>query len=102
MARARGPQPIGEVLAQLMARSGFARVRSASALEAAWTKAAGPLLAQHTRVGAVRRGKLEVLVAHSTLVQELGFQKAAILAALANELPDERIDDLRLRVGAIE
>jgi predicted nucleic acid-binding Zn ribbon protein len=98
----RGPQGIGEVLAELMARRGFARVRSTAALEAAWRRAAGPLAAEHTRVGAVRRGKLEVLVAHSALVQELGFQKAAILTALANELPDERIDDLRFRVGVIE
>jgi predicted nucleic acid-binding Zn ribbon protein len=98
----RGPQAIGEVLAQLMAHRGFGRVRSASALEAAWARAAGPLVAEHTRVGAVRRGKLEVLVVHSALVQELGFQKAAILAALAKELPDERIVDLKFRVGVIE
>jgi len=89
------PELIGNVLAQLMARRGFARVRSASACEAAWRKAAGEMAARYTRVGGLRRKKLEVTVANSTLVQELSFQKPALLAALAELLPDEKIEDLR-------
>ena len=60
-----------------MARRGSARVQSSEALEAAWRDAAGPLMAKYTRVGQIRRGTLEVLVANSTLLQELGFQKQA-------------------------
>ena len=48
---AKRPELIGNVLAQLMARRGFARVRSASACEAAWRKAAGEMAARYTRVG---------------------------------------------------
>jgi len=99
---AKGPQAIGDLLADLMARRGFARVRSARSFEAAWRQAAGGLAGQYTRTGAVRRGKLEVIVANSTLVQELSFQKPALLRALARLLPDEKIDDLRFRVGPIE
>ena len=44
---------------------------------------------------------MEVIVAHSALVQELGFQKATLLATLARLLPDEPIRDLRFRVGTI-
>ncbi len=47
----RGPQAIGTVLADLMARSGFARVQSAAALESAWRQASGPSAARFTRVG---------------------------------------------------
>ena len=50
----------------------------------------------------MRRGTLEVIVANSTLVQELGFQKNALLQSLAELLPDEGIENLRFRVGSIE
>jgi len=98
----RGPEPIGDVLVQLMARRGFAGVRRAATCEEAWRRAAGELAAEYTRVGAVRRGTLEVLVANSTLLQELTFQKQALLEALGQLLPDERIRDLRFRVGAVQ
>ena len=99
---AQRPLPIAEVLSELMARRGFARVRSAEALENAWREAAGELLAGYSRAGEVRRGKLEVIVANSTLAQELTFQKSAIVKRLAERLPDQRIRDLRFRVGPID
>jgi predicted nucleic acid-binding Zn ribbon protein len=97
----RGPEPIGNILPELMARRGYARVQSAEKYDAVWREAAGQLLAEYTRVGALRRGRLEVVVAHSTLVQELVFQKSSILQALRKLLPDEGIEDLRFRVGTI-
>ena len=96
------PEPIGDVLAQLMARRGFAGVRRAARCEDAWRQAAGELAARYSRVGAIRRGKLQVTVANSTLLQELSFQKPALLKALAELLPDENIQDLRFRVGPVE
>jgi predicted nucleic acid-binding Zn ribbon protein len=98
----RGPEPIRNILAELMARRGFARVQSAGAMEAAWSEAAGEMMAKYTRVGAVKRGKLEVVAVNSMLVQELTFQKQKLLAALKKALPDESIKDLRFRVGVIE
>jgi predicted nucleic acid-binding Zn ribbon protein len=95
------PETIGNILSELMARRGLARVQSTEALEAAWRNAAGPLAAAYTRVGAIRRGVLEVVVANSTLAQELGFQKEDILAALQQLLPDENIKCLRFRAGNI-
>ena len=97
----RGPERIGNILAELMARRGLARVRSSAALEAAWRQAVGDLAACHSRVAGLRRGKLEVIVASSTLVQELSFQKPTILEALTKALPDEPIRGLRFRVGPI-
>ncbi|MCC6124732.1 MAG: DUF721 domain-containing protein [Pirellulales bacterium] len=97
-----GPQPIGDILSSLMARKGFARVRSSEALEAAWSDAAGPLMAKYTRVGEIRRNTLEVLVSNSTLLQELGFQKQDLLNSLVQLLPDEKIENLRFRLGNVE
>lgn len=99
---ARGPQTIGNVLSELMARRGFARVQSTAACEDAWRQAAGEMVAKYTSVGALRRGTLEIVVANSTLVQELGFQKTALLKRLADLLPDEGIKNLRFKVGSID
>jgi predicted nucleic acid-binding Zn ribbon protein len=97
----RGPERIADVLSELMARRGFARQRTSADCESAWHEAAGPLAA-YTRVGQVRRGTLEVIVANSTLIQEMTFQKGELLEALARLLPDQPIRDLRFRLGAIQ
>jgi hypothetical protein len=97
-----GARRIGEILPELIARRGYARVQSSEAYEAAWREAAGPLAAGYTRLGAVRRGTLEVTVANSTLIQELTFQKAALLSSLARLLPEQGIKNLRFRLGIIE
>jgi predicted nucleic acid-binding Zn ribbon protein len=96
------PETIGNILSELMARRGFARIQSTEVLETAWRQAAGPLAAQYTRVGSIRRGVLEVIVANSTLVQELGYQKSGILAALQQLLPDQGIKCLRFSAGNIK
>ncbi len=95
------PVPIADVLSELMARKGFARVQSTRAYEAAWSEAAGEMLGGYTRVGSQRRGVLEIIVANSTLLQELVFQKQALLQSLSRQLPDEGIRDLRFRVGKV-
>ena len=97
----KGPQAIGDVLAQLMARRGFARVQSAAAFESAWREAAGEM-ARFTRLGQVRRGRLEVIAANSTIIQELSFRKLELIHALARLLPDERINGIRFRVGSVD
>jgi len=96
------PETIGNILSELMARRGFARIQSTEDLETAWRQAAGPLAAEYTRVGSIRRGVLEVIVANSTLVQELGYQKSDILAALQQLLPDQGIKCLRFSAGNIK
>lgn len=95
------PQRIGDIVAHLMARTGFADVQAAAAMEAAWREAAGETVSRFTRLGPLRRGRLEIIVANSALMQELGFQKAALMKALSARIPDGRIKDLRFRLGAV-
>jgi predicted nucleic acid-binding Zn ribbon protein len=85
-----------------MARRGYGRVRSTATYEAAWHEAAGPMIAEYTRVGALRRGTLDVVVANSTLLQELGFRKQELMQALTKLLPEEGVKALRFRVGTID
>ncbi len=102
MARERGePQAIGNVVAELMARRGLNRTRTAEECEAAWREAVGPFLAGQTRIGAVRGGVVEVLASHSALLQELGFLKAEIIGKLNARLPGAPVVDLRFRVGKL-
>ena len=96
------PKPIANILSELMAHRGYARVQSGGRCAEAWQQAAGETVASYTRAGQVRRGVLEVIVGNSTLVQELPFQKSALLKKLAEMLPEENVRDLRFRVGMID
>ena len=100
--RRKEPHKMFDVVSELMTRRGFARVQAGEAYENAWREAAGEVAAKYSRVASLRRGVLEVVVANSTLVQELTFQKNELLQQLNHKLPEEGITHLRLRVGAIE
>jgi hypothetical protein len=95
------PKPIADILAQLLARRGYAREQSAAAFTEAWNTAVGEPWNKFTRAGNMNRGSLEVTVANSTLVQELGYRKQHVLARLKELLPEQTIRDLRFRVGSI-
>ena len=95
------PQGIGDVLAQLMARRGYAREQSFERYAEVWRQVAGDMLAACSRATQVRRGVLEVLVSNSTMIQEITFQKSDLVKRLADALPEENIRDLKLRVGSV-
>ena len=96
------PKAIGNILSELLARRGYARVQSGGSCAEAWSQAAGAAIAAYSRAGQVRRGVLEVQVANSLLIQELSFEKTRLLAKLAELVPDENIRDLKFRVGVID
>jgi predicted nucleic acid-binding Zn ribbon protein len=98
----RGPRPIAEIVNQLLARRGYARIQAVSACQQAWQQAAGTHLAPHTRPGNIRRGVLEITVRNSTVLQELTFQKKPLLKKLQSLIADQNIRDLRFRVGALD
>lgn len=77
-------------------------MQSGNACGDAWRSAAGEALAACSRATQVKRGVLEVLVANSTITQEIGFQKPALVKRMAELLPDEGIRDLRCRVGPLQ
>jgi hypothetical protein len=57
---------------------------------------------RQTRLGEVRRGVLNVTVAHSTLLEELAaFRKPALLEAVRAGAPATTIHDIRFRVGPV-
>lgn len=98
----RTPVHMSRVVANLLARRGYARQQAASAYAQAWAQAAGRPLQDHSRAGVVRSGVLEVMVRNSTAIQELTFRKRQLLDTLGTLLPAEQIRDLRFRVGPVD
>lgn len=95
----RGTQAIGHVLGELFARRGLARLRGHSEVEDVWRRTIGQPGAKYTRVGSLRNGVLEVLVANSVLLQELvGFQRQSLLDKLKDSLGTQMIRNIRFRL----
>lgn len=97
----RREQHLAEALSRLMSKKGYAQVQTAACSEEAWRQAAGEDLAKETQPGQVKRGVLEVVVRHPAVVQELTFVKAQLLKKLTQIIPEQKIRDLKFRVGAV-
>jgi len=100
--RLRVAKPVREALSQLLARRGYAQVQTAAGCAAAWQEAVGAKLAADSRPGNVKRGVLEVLVRNPSVSSELGFMKSKIVRTLQTLVPEQKIRDMRFRVGAMD
>lgn len=101
--RPRDPKALGDVLGELFALRGYARLRAAGDLQAVWDAALGESAQGRTRLGEVRRGVLTVIVDHPALLEELSaFRKAELLEAVRASSGGSTIHDLRFRIGAVD
>jgi predicted nucleic acid-binding Zn ribbon protein len=99
----RGPEKLGEILGRLFTSRGWGRRQDRLHLEKAWAEVAGPEHAAATRVGALRRGVLEVTVGNAVLLQELThYHRRRLLEGLRRKLTGTPITDLRFRAGVLE
>ena len=94
------PRSMSELVPRLMASRGYARLLSSDDFQEAWREAAGAL-SDHTRVGSMRRGILEIVVGNSVMMQELTFRKRPLLQSIQKQLPEKNIRDLRFTIGSI-
>ena len=100
---ARGPKPLADVLGELFAARGYARLHASGELEAAWDAALGEGYRGRTRLGDVRRGVLTVTVDHPALLEELSaYRKGELLQALRATVRGSNITALRFRIGPVE
>ena len=100
--RPRPPRQIGDVISNLLARSGYAEVQSNAALQQAWAEAVGESWARYSRPARLRRGVLQIVVQNSIALQELAFQKSQLLRRMKEAFKDEKIRDLRFQVGPLD
>jgi len=91
-------QSIGSLVSQLISRRGYAQVAATNQFHDAIAKAVGANLAAVITVGKLNRGVLKVFADDSVTIQELTFQKRAILKSIQKEMPDAKVTDLRFGV----
>jgi predicted nucleic acid-binding Zn ribbon protein len=97
----RNPERIADTLSTLMSRRGYAQVEAASERTAAWQNAVGTRMARHCRIGNIRGGVVQVTVCNSAVLQELTFRKNELIQKLAAALPDQKVKDIRFRIGTL-
>jgi hypothetical protein len=94
----RGPKKIGDLLGRVLAQRGCTQLTAQIELEQCWKTAAGQAVAGRTKVGAMRRGTLEILVDNSALLMELeGFHKQELLERMQGLVKHSGIRSLRFR-----
>lgn len=101
MQKQSGVQRIGSFVHQLMARRGYAQVAATEQIHAAIASALAGDLGQQIVVGKINRGVLNVFASDSVVLQELTFQKRAILKRVQKEMPQAKITDIRFKVQTI-
>ncbi|NMP20913.1 DUF721 domain-containing protein [Sulfobacillus harzensis] len=94
------PDPrLGEILSRLSAQHGWQRAEWLRALDRLWRHVVGDTVAEYSHILTLTNdGVLVVAVPSSVWAQEIGYYKPRILAAIADELPQASIKDIRTRV----
>ena len=98
----RRPKKPANIISQLMARKGYCQTQTANELSDAWQELVGEKWKNKTKAGNVNRGVLEVFVANAAVNQKIGFEKKKILAALKQRVPQNKITDIKFRVGSVD
>lgn len=99
---ARRPKALQSVLSDVIAKRGYAAERGTAELAEAWNQAAGEVFARCTRVAGLRRGRLEVRVSNSAMLQEINFHRLRLLREMQQAAPDAKISSLFFKVGRID
>ena len=97
----RRAKPAVDVINQLLARKGYSQTSAANELTDVWQKIVGPRWKGKTVAGNISRGVLEITVASSAIGQHLNFKKKQLLKQLNDELPQNKIRDIRFKTGRI-
>ena len=97
----RRPKRSADIISQMMARQGYAQNKSNDELNEAWEVAVGPTLVKNTKAGRMNKGVLEVHVASSAAMNRLSFEKQKLLSAMQQQLPQNKIKDIRFKLGNV-
>ena len=100
MARRGGTEKIGDVIAGLMQRRGYARPLALAGYREAWARAAGARLAGRSRVAGFRDGTLTIEVSSAAQRYELeSFHSRQLLGALQADTSISTIRKIVFRIG---
>lgn len=91
-------QRISTLVSQLMSRRGYAQMIAGEDFHATIGIAIGGQLGEAITVGKLKSGVLQIFAADSVTLQELNFQKRAILKQIQKDLPQSKVTDVRFRI----
>jgi predicted nucleic acid-binding Zn ribbon protein len=95
-----GAERLASLLDRIQGERPFDRGRAFRAF-VVWPKVVGRALAQRSRPTGLRAGVLHVAVADAAWANELHLLKGRILAALAREIGEGQVEDIRFFVGEL-
>lgn len=98
----RMPRPIRKLVNQVISRRGLAQTAVQAELVQAWNQVCPTETVSQTSVGPVRNGNFQVFVANSLVNQQLNFEKAKLLAALREQLPQAKLKGMVFKVTPID
>lgn len=98
----RKPQPIERLVKRVITRRGVTQNQAREELLRAWEAVCDPELVKQTRVLSLRSRKLEVGVANSLINQQLSFDRARMLRALQEKLPEAKLQGIVFKLGFMD
>ena len=94
----RRPHSAGKLVAKVLTRHAVAGEQASQEIGDAWQNAAAGL-AKGSRPAQIKRNTLEILVANSSTMSKLQFQKRVILRKLQALDGYQHIKDLKFKIG---
>ncbi|MBU1130506.1 DUF721 domain-containing protein [Patescibacteria group bacterium] len=97
----RRPEDIKKILDKLIGKIGKKGPGKKDRILAAWKKAVGEKAAGHSRPVSIKRKVLMIEIDSSTWMYELNLKKDHILRDVRKQLGEDKVKDLRFRMGDI-
>ena len=95
------PEDIGGIINQVIKKLDAKTHGAREEIVAAWHKAVEPGAIAHTKPVAIKKNILTIEVDSSTWLYVLSLKKRNILGAMKKTIGDEKIEDIRFRMGEI-
>jgi len=99
---AKQPKRAADVMSKVMQKRGYGRILESDQLQQRWDDCLQEPLQSLTRATRIVRRVLEVIVANSVALQELTFQKEALLQAFNEKDSTNSVRDIRFRIGTVQ
>lgn len=99
MGKDKGPEPIGDLVGQLLRKYRQASDHKLTKLWDIWESAVGGPIAENTRPAAFKGSILIIYVTSSTWMQQLQFLKKDLIEKVNAALGEDLVEEIKFRIG---
>jgi len=96
------PVPLESILSRALQRANIDINPDLFKLWTRWPDLVGPTIAENAKPAVIKKGMLIVHVTSTPWIQQLQYLKEDIIEKLNRELGEERIEDVRFKIGPID